>query len=247
MTCILEMIRIIKDVDPIFEVENYDVFLLGTTIYCDLIDGLQSKMRYKFPILQEEDDKTPYADSRKLGTRLTINDINGEGLTVSLLYMCRHYRSKNYIDYDAIEKCFRSANGEFKGLKVATTIVGSSPFDGNGDKEKCLEIIKNSVPDLDLTIYDYEQKKRKDEINEFYHRIYLLEKTDKKEFEKQWNDRFRELNRRYLLAGRKWVDEYIKKLKELGLYDENYVKIKKDNGEKSKRTKKRRFRRTKNK
>ena len=78
------MLTFIKDQDLIYDTEKYDVILVGTSIYCDLKNGFQSKMRYKYPFLQEGNDKTPYADLRKLGTRLTFYDNKP---IISLLYI----------------------------------------------------------------------------------------------------------------------------------------------------------------
>ena len=63
-----------------------------------------------------------------------------------------------------MEKCLKTANNEFKGKKVLTTLLGSTRFDGRGEREKCLEIIDKNTKDLDLYIYDYEQISIKDEI-----------------------------------------------------------------------------------
>ena len=41
------MLTFIKDQDLIYDTEKYDVILVGTSIYCDLKNGFQSKMRYK--------------------------------------------------------------------------------------------------------------------------------------------------------------------------------------------------------
>ena len=41
--------NIIKDSDLIWETDNFDVILVGTTIYCSLPDGFQRKMRRKYP------------------------------------------------------------------------------------------------------------------------------------------------------------------------------------------------------
>ena len=42
------MLTFIKDQDLIYDTEKYDVILVGTSIYCDLKTGFQSKMRYKY-------------------------------------------------------------------------------------------------------------------------------------------------------------------------------------------------------
>lgn len=175
------MLKIVKDKDPIWDTEEFDVLLVGTSIYNQMNGGFQSKVRYKFPIVEDKNNKTKYADTAKLGTRLTIE---GEP-TISIMYICGYPRPNSpTIDYEALECCLRTANAEFRGKKVLTTLVGSSEFDGGGDKEKCLKIIEENTNDLDITVYDYVQKKRKDEIDE--QRLYLksLQYTNKDKYEK---------------------------------------------------------------
>lgn len=160
------MITIIKDKELIFETEKYDVILVGTSVYNMLTGGFQSKMRFKYPYIQDGNDKTNYGDNRKLGKRLTFYDNKP---IISLMYICGYPTSRIVnIDYDALRTCLLSANAEFKGKKVASTIVGSSVFDGNGERDKCIELINECTPDLDITLYDYVQRKRKDEMNEYF-------------------------------------------------------------------------------
>ena len=174
------MITISKDKDPIWDVENYDVVLLGTSIYCMLSGGFQSKIRFKYPIVEEKNDKTKYGDRRKLGTRLTINDINP---TVSLMYIATYPNNKRcFLDYEALENCLKTANVEFKGKKVLSTIIGSSNFDGNGDINKCLDIIEKLTPDLNLYIYDYKQLSRQKEIQLQKKFIYSFKKSDREKY-----------------------------------------------------------------
>lgn len=150
------MIKFVKDIDLINEEEQYDVILIGTTYFCMLSGGFQSKMRYKYPIIEQEDDKQPYGDKRRLGTHLTVNITDNHA--VSLMYICGMKRhSRCTLDYNALEKCLLTANAEFAGKKCAATIIGASRFDGCGEREKCLELIERCTPQLDLTIYDYQQ------------------------------------------------------------------------------------------
>lgn len=166
--------KVIKDKDPIYEVGDYDVVLVGTSVYCTLTGGFQSKMRFRYPILMERNDRMPYGDMRRLGTRLTIEC---DDVTASLLYVCTCPSNKKmYLDYDALERCLRTANAEFKGKRVLTTVIGASRFDGNGDKERCLSMMREYLCDVDLTVYDYNQLSRKEEkkrqtkfINSFKH------------------------------------------------------------------------------
>ena len=175
------MLKIIKDKDPIWETDNFDVILIGTSIYNQLNGGFQSKIKYKYPIVDEKNRETKYADFSKLGTRITINDTP----TISLMYICGYPRPNiDTVDYDSLTKCLLTANAEFRGKKVLTTILGSSQFDGNGDKDKCLKIIKDSTKDLDIILYDYEQKKRADEIREQKMYLKSLQYTDIEKYNK---------------------------------------------------------------
>ena len=178
------MLKIIKDKDPIWDTDKFDVILIGTSIYNQLNGGFQSKMKYKYPIVDEKNRETKYADFSKLGTRITINNTP----IISLMYICGYPRPNiDTVDYDSLTKCLLTANAEFRGKKVLTTILGSSQFDGNGDKDKCLKIIKDSTKDLDITLYDYEQKKRADEIREQKMYLKSLQYTDIEKYNKLKN------------------------------------------------------------
>ena len=178
------MLKIIKDKDPIWETDNFDVILIGTSIHNQLNGGFQSKIKYKYPIVDEKNRETKYADFSKLGTRITINDTP----IISLMYICGYPRPNiDTVDYDSLTKCLLTANAEFRGKKIMATIIGSSQFDGNGDKDKCLKIIKDSTKDLDITLYDYEQKKRIDEIREQKMYLKSLQYTDIEKYNKLKN------------------------------------------------------------
>lgn len=178
------MLKIIKDKDPIWDTDKFDVILIGTSIYNQLNGGFQSKMKYKYPIVDEKNRETKYADFSKLGTRITINDTP----IISLMYICGYPRPNiDTVDYDSLTKCLLTANAEFRGKKVMATILGSSQFDGNGDKDKCLKIIEDSTKDLDITLYDYEQKKRADEIREQKMYLKSLQYTDIEKYNKLKN------------------------------------------------------------
>lgn len=178
------MLKIIKDKDPIWETDKFDVILIGTSIYNQLNGGFQSKMKYKYPMVDEKNRETKYADFSKLGTRITINDTP----VISLMYICGYPRpNTDTVDYDSLTKCLLTANAEFRGKKVMATIIGSSQFDGNGDKDKCLKIIEDSTKDLDITLYDYEQKKRADEIREQKMYLKSLQYTDIEKYNKLKN------------------------------------------------------------
>lgn len=186
-------IKFVKDKDAIWDTDNFDVILIGTSIQNQLNGGFQSKIRFKYPKVEEENNKTRYADQSKFGTRITV----GEKPIISLMYMCDYPRkNRDTVKYDCLARCWKTANAEFKGKNVMSTLIGASPFDGNGDREKCLQIIKDNAKDLNLTIYDYTQQKRFDEIDE---KMKYLSSVRKKDYEKY-------------LELKKGFDAYLKKM-----------------------------------
>ncbi len=157
--------RIIKDKEPIFDTENYDVILVGTSIYDMLVNGFQGKMACKYPHVEEENHKQSYGDTRRLGTRVTVKK---KGCPiVSLMYICRYPRQdlKN-LDYDALKQCLTTAALEFKGKRIMTTVLGATEFDGNGTKRRVLRMMEKAFDGMDVDVYDYKQRYRFEETNE---------------------------------------------------------------------------------
>ena len=155
-------IRIIENEDAIWHTDEYDVILVGTSIYNMLTNGFQNKLKLKYPEIENANKTTNYGDKRKLGKRLTID---GKP-TISLMYICRYpsLRHGPAIDYEALKNTIMTANAEFKGKKVMTTMIGCSDFDGNADKDKVLELLETYGKDMDITIYDYHQLRKRDEM-----------------------------------------------------------------------------------
>lgn len=156
--------NVIKDKDLIWDTDNYDVILVGTSIYNMLTQGFQAKMALKYPHIVEVNDSTTYADTRKYGKCMIID---GKPKII-LMYMSAFQNSLyDVVNYEALEQCLETVNNECKGLKVASTIIGASRFDGGGDKERCLRLMLDKLKDIDLTIYDYEQVEKRYEIAKF--------------------------------------------------------------------------------
>jgi hypothetical protein len=177
------MINIIKDKEPIWETDKYDVILVGTSIYNMLSNGFQSKLRLKYPYIEEINNSTNYGDLRKLGKRMTIQ---GKPI-ISLMYIAKYPNSRReFIDYDALEHALSTANAEFRGKKVLTTMLGCSKFDGNGDKDKVLEIINRTANNLELDVYDYLQLEKRKEIALHFKKIREFETTEPEKFNQLW-------------------------------------------------------------
>ncbi len=171
------MITIVKNKEPIYDTDNFDVVLMGVSTHNMFMGNFQGKMSVKYPIVEKVNNSTPYGDLRKLGKRVTID---GNKPIISLMYICTYpSRKDNFIDYEALEKCLKTANSEFKGKKVLTTVLGSTQFDGKGDKEKCMKIIEDCTKDLDLYVYDFEPITIKEEVKRQKKYFTQLKKTYK--------------------------------------------------------------------
>ena len=108
-------------------------------------------------------------------------------------------KKKPGIQYDALEKCLLAANAEFAGKRVATTIVGHSVYEGGGDRDKCLEIIEKCTDKLDLTIYDYFQRKKDGEKYEYFKYVRSFAHKDKEKYKELLAGEREEFKKRYLL------------------------------------------------
>lgn len=93
------------------------------------------------------------------------------------------------MSYDSLENCLKLVNVLYKGKHLASTLLGSSRFDGNGDKDKIKEIIERCLTDLDLTIYEYEQKSRDEMVKEVREKELAVKKTDKELYYKMVKER----------------------------------------------------------
>lgn len=157
------MIKIISDVNLMDDISKYEIILIGTNVYCTLSQGIQRDIALNYPYVRNENLNTKYGDVSKLGTVLECK-CDGEP-TIVLLYMYRGYpyrksMDEDYLDYQSLEKCLKKINKIYKEKKIATTLLGCSRFDGNGNKEKVIEIMNKTLKDVDVTVYDFFQKSR---------------------------------------------------------------------------------------
>lgn len=211
------MVTIIKDKEAIYDTEQYDVVLMGLSTHNIFMGNFQGKMVVKYPIVEKVNDSTPYGDVRKLGKCITIHDNTP---IISLMYICTYpSRKDNFIDYEGLRKCLETANNDFKGKKVMTTLLGSTKFDGKGDREKCLKIIEETTKDLDLYIYDFEQITIKEEMkrqNRYFAKIKEQVKGNKEQLEKV-KQMMEEMRKRTFLPTDKYLKGKNKKNEEFNL------------------------------
>ena len=197
------MIDIIKDVDLFEHVDEYEAVLIGTNTYCTMSQGIQLKVMLDYPYVYDRNLETKYADPEKLGTILECKS-NGEP-TFCLCFICggnfRPDLQKDYLSYESLEKCLRLVNLLYRGKKIATTLLGASRFDGNGDRDKIMEIFNKTIKDVDLTIYDYHQKSRAEAMKEVREKELEVKKRDRAEYYRMVAERKKKADERFKRNG----------------------------------------------
>ena len=191
------MISIIENKPLIYDVPNYDVILVPTSINNALGNGFQYEIKKAFPQVDVINKTTSYGDIRKLGT-VQVTEV--DDITFCLLYINKgRYRpdlNPDYLDYNALESCIKLINENFKDKKIASTIIGHDRYEGDGNKEKILSIIENNSNHINLTLYDYEQKDREQVRNNKWCKIIdSIGKVSQEEYRKMkikyhWEETF---------------------------------------------------------
>ena len=197
------MIKVVKDIDLYNHVGEFDVVLVGTNNYHIMSHGIQLNIMLNYPYVYDKNLETKYGDPEKLGTVLECKS-EGEP-TFCLCFICggnfRPDLNKDYLSYESLEKCLKLVNILYKGKKVAATLLGTSRFDGNGDRDKVMEIFNNSIKDVDLTIYDYHQKSRSEQLGEIYHKESEMREKDRKAYYEMVRKRKKEAEERFKKNG----------------------------------------------
>lgn len=197
------MINVIEDIDLFDHVGEYDVVLVGTGIYGVMSQGIQLKIHLNYPHAYEKNLATKYGDPEKLGTVLECA-ADGEP-TFCLCYICKgNFRpdlTKDYLSYESLEKCLKLINVLYKGKNVASTLLGASRFDGNGDRDKIMKLFEDNITDVNLTIYDYYQKSRDEETIDVMLKELEVKKKDRKAYDAMVKERKREAEERFKKNG----------------------------------------------
>lgn len=159
------MINVIQGEDIMGHINEHDIILIGTNVYCTLSQGVQREIALNYPYVREMNFQTKYGDESKLGTILECKVVNEP--VISLLYICRGYPCKkvngnDYLSYESLENCLKLINVKYKGLNIGCPLLGCSRFDGNGDKERVIKIFEKYLTNVNITIYDYYQMSREE-------------------------------------------------------------------------------------
>lgn len=165
------MISTICDKDPIYDIFDYDVILIGTSIKNSLNNGFQHKIAKSFPFVKKSNNETRYDDRDKLGTVRVVTDKTVPSIIFLLCYITKgHYRNTDCLDYEALEKCLKIVNRHFKDKRILTTVLGHSSFEGGGDKDRIIGMMETLLSDCEsVTVYDYEQEDyRREESGKYW-------------------------------------------------------------------------------
>lgn len=198
------MINIIKDVDLYNHFSDYDVILIGTNLYCTMSQGIQLKVMLNYPYVYDKNLESKYGDREKLGTLLEAKKDGEPTFCLCFITVGYNFRpdlSKDYLSYEALEKCLKLVNILYKGKKIACSLLGASRFDGNGDKDRIMEIFNECITDVELTIFDYFQKSREEEMKETWSREVEVKKLDRKAYYNMVSKRKKEAEERFKKNG----------------------------------------------
>ena len=193
------MIKIIKDIDLFEHFSEYEAVLIGTGTYCTMSQGIQLKVMLNYPYVFNKNLETKYGDKEKLGTILECKEDKEPTFCLCFIYE-GNFRPdiiKDYLSYESLEKCLKLVNILYKGKKIATTLLGSSRFDGNGDRDKIMEMFNNILTDVDITVYDYFQKSRAEEMKEVRDNELAVKKVDRKAYYEMVSERKRKADERF--------------------------------------------------
>lgn len=176
------MIKTVKDRDLIYEVYDYDLILVGTSIMNNLGNGFQYKVGLNFPnVYDAAKTATKYGDVRKLGK---VSIIEGSP-SFALCYITKgRYRPDiipDALDYDALKHCLETISKHYGNLRIASTVLGNSQYEGGGDKEKIFEVFNNILGNCDVTLYDYQQISINDEKKQSWKKVVESVGTDEYE------------------------------------------------------------------
>lgn len=151
---------IIKNEQLINNVHDYDVILFGMGINNSMNKGISYEIALNFPKVKISEDATGYGDTRKYGKTHETKVSDNLSFCACYCYNIGLKKKNNgvYIDYEALEDCLTTVHEIYKGKKIASPIIGQDEFDGNGEKNKIIEIYKRVFGDYtNLTLYDFVQ------------------------------------------------------------------------------------------
>lgn len=184
------MVNIVKKrlIDCVY---SYDVVLVGMGINNAFSRGFPSYVSACFPEVKEtENEESPYGDRRKYGTILPIKH---DGIVFCMCYVHSGGYKKNsgkFIDSENLKRCLSAVARKFKGKKIASPLIGTSPFDGGAPIEEIMGIYEDTFSDVDIDVYLFEDTTLNDDVYKKFSEArakYHNREITKEEFSRQRN------------------------------------------------------------
>ena len=212
------MLTVIENEQLIEHIYEYDVILVGTSIMNALGNGFQYQVRINFPEVDKANKATKYGDLRKLGT---VKVIDTKPI-FCLLYISKGGYRKDikpeYIDYQSLEETIKLINDNFKGKKIASTVIGVNQYEGGGDKEKILDILERNTKDIELFLYDSEQydyaKERDSRWKNIVSQIGNIGHEEYENLKKELSIKYADDRKMYTASKNDFIQGILKKAKE---------------------------------
>lgn len=138
---------------------DYEVILVPMGPNNSFNKGFPSWLRINFPNLKlRECQLSPYGNHNKIGTILPIKE--GD-ITFCMCYIHDGGYNKArtdgvFVNYEALEKCLKAVASKYKDKKIATTIMGIGRDDGEGDRERVMQLYETYFGNMDnVDVYDF--------------------------------------------------------------------------------------------
>lgn len=149
------MVTVISDRHLFYDLRDYKIILIGIGSNCSMGRGFSFAIKRHFPNVALTEKTTGYCDLRKYGE---VHPIESDGIKFCLCYINNnvpsHWEGGLYLRYEALESCLRKINSEFKGQRIGSPIMGSTRFDGGGDKDRIISMFEKICTDVDVFLYD---------------------------------------------------------------------------------------------
>ncbi len=156
-------VSFVKDQFLIEHIKEYSTVLVPMSATNAMSLGFSYEIGLNFPSIKEKIQSTPYGDYRKYGTVSVFKDY---GLTFCVCFMHTggQSRKEEFVRYDSLAECLELINAAFKGKTIASPILGASRYDGRGDKKKIIALFEKYCTDVNMVLYDYEERNFRNEI-----------------------------------------------------------------------------------